>query len=137
MSVTKDDKITVENGFDNIAADGVILSAGGSNIEPFKVFFRACTLFFARFVEIPCLVWAFTESNFITFVLPNTAFGVLSALAGQHLLQVDTNVDRLTSNTILWRTLLSATFNWANVLVFDRRFLCQKIIQTRIVVVFG
>ncbi|CAJ2507918.1 Uu.00g091040.m01.CDS01 [Anthostomella pinea] len=75
--------------------------------------------FLAHLLQIPCLIWAFTESNFITFVLPNTAFGVLGALAGPELLQNAAGAGRLTSATMLWPTLLAMAFNWTNVLIFD------------------
>lgn len=71
--------------------------------------------------EVPRLIWAFTESNFITFVLPNTAFGVLSTLAGSKLLQNEASSADLTFTPILWSAMLAMAFNWANVLVFDRK----------------
>lgn len=61
------------------------------------------------------MFWLFTESNFLTFVLPNTAFGVLGALSG-------TSVTTQGSPTIaelLQRLPLITLFNWSNVFIFD------------------
>ncbi|GAP82847.1 putative digeranylgeranylglyceryl phosphate synthase protein [Rosellinia necatrix] len=73
----------------------------------------------AHLIRVLSLIWAFTEGNFITFVLPNTTFGVLSALAGQELLQINAGAGWATPATVLRRTLLVMAFNWANVLIFD------------------
>ncbi|KAL7930101.1 UbiA prenyltransferase family [Trichoderma chlorosporum] len=66
-------------------------------------------------ISIPHLIWEFTESNFPTFVIPNTTFGILGALAGSHLAD-----GQLPS---LWQLAqafpLVVAFNWYNVLVFD------------------
>lgn len=74
-------------------------------------------------VQIPSLIWDFTESNFITFVLPNTAFGVLGAMAGPELLAEYVTEAGTISNAIIWvrRGLLAMVFNWTNVIIFDRR----------------
>ncbi|KAK5992327.1 Fumagillin beta-trans-bergamotene synthase [Cladobotryum mycophilum] len=72
-----------------------------------------CVLFTALY--IPYLIWEFTESNFATFVIPNTTFGVLGALAcsrladgqGPSILQV------------AQRLPIAVIFNWYNVLIFD------------------
>ncbi|KAL6831930.1 UbiA prenyltransferase family [Trichoderma camerunense] len=65
--------------------------------------------------NIPYLIWEFTESNFPTFVIPNTTFGILGALAGSHLAD-----GQLPS---LWQVAqalpLVIAFNWYNVLIFD------------------
>lgn len=60
-------------------------------------------------------LWLFTESNFSTFVLPNTAFGILGALAGPYL----TTQDNPSITGILKRLPLVVLFNWSNVLIFD------------------
>lgn len=79
----------------------------------------------ANLIQIPSLIWDFTESNFITFVLPNTAFGVLGALAGPELLaQQVGHVDpgSITCMMTVRRGLFTMAFNWANVLIFDRKY---------------
>ncbi|KUI68195.1 hypothetical protein VM1G_03799 [Cytospora mali] len=121
MSVVKDDKRTVNIYAENLVDDPAhpAISAETDAEPPAEPPVSASRSFLAQLVQIPCLIWAFTESNFITFVLPNTAFGVLSALAGPELLQTSPSTGPLTSATILWRALLSVAFNWANVLIFD------------------
>lgn len=61
------------------------------------------------------LIWEFTESNFCTFVLPNTAFGVLGAFSGPSLTQG--HVSSIAE--ILQRLPLVVLFNWSNVFIFD------------------
>ncbi|TEA18965.1 hypothetical protein C8034_v010585 [Colletotrichum sidae] len=71
-------------------------------------------------LRIPRLVWDFTESNFSTFVVPNTAFGVLGALTGAPLTtttSADATVSPLT--VLLLNMPLAVAFNWYSVLVFD------------------
>lgn len=68
-----------------------------------------------KMLAIPGLVWEFTESNFPTFVVPNTAFGVLGAVAGPRL--ADGQLPSLVQ--IAYRVPLVVAFNWYNVLVFD------------------
>ncbi|CRG84839.1 hypothetical protein PISL3812_02028 [Talaromyces islandicus] len=70
-----------------------------------------------RLAHLPSLVWEFTESDFSTFVIPNTAFGVLAALAAPAL------ADCVESPGI-WPLLVKGAprillFNWANLVVFD------------------
>lgn len=70
-----------------------------------------------RLVEVPSLLWALVESDFLTFVLPNTAFGLLAALAAPLLTEC---VWRPT----IWSLLIRGTprillFNAGNLLVFD------------------
>ncbi|PQE17502.1 cytochrome P450 protein [Rutstroemia sp. NJR-2017a BBW] len=61
------------------------------------------------------LAWEFTESNFFTFVVPNTAFGILGAFAGSRL-----SNDSVTHPLDLLRRFpIVVAFNWLNVLVFD------------------
>jgi 4-hydroxybenzoate polyprenyltransferase len=61
------------------------------------------------------LIWDLTESNFVTFVVPCSSFGILGALAapilasGPHVRVVD----------VLMRVPLVVLFNWHNVLNFD------------------
>ena len=68
-----------------------------------------------KMLSIPGLIWAFTESNFATFVIPNTAFGVLGAVAGSRL--ADGQLSSLLR--IVHRLPVVVAFNWYNVLVFD------------------
>ncbi|KAK2049812.1 hypothetical protein LZ31DRAFT_288277 [Colletotrichum somersetense] len=65
-------------------------------------------------LRIPRLIWDFTESNFFTFVAPNTAFGLLGALTGLPLTS-----GHATALSILQRFPLIVAFNWYSVLVFD------------------
>ena len=60
-------------------------------------------------------IWLFTESNIPTFVFPNTAFGILSALAGAQLLSSEAPP----AIQILLRVPLVILFNWTNVFIFD------------------
>ncbi|KAI5862503.1 UbiA prenyltransferase family [Durotheca rogersii] len=65
--------------------------------------------------RIPSLIWAFTESDFATFVVPNTAFGILGAVAATSL---SAGV-RPSGLEILQRLPIVLVFNWANLLSFD------------------
>lgn len=70
-----------------------------------------------RLVQLPLLLWLFTESNFTTFVLPNLGFGLLAALAAPVLTD---RPDHLGLLELLFRALPQVIlFNWANVFVFD------------------
>lgn len=64
----------------------------------------------------PGLIWAFTESNFSTFVVPNSAFGLLGALAARFL--ADGSAPPSAAG-VLARAPLVVLFNWHNVLNFD------------------
>ncbi|KAF9876187.1 hypothetical protein CkaCkLH20_06130 [Colletotrichum karsti] len=66
------------------------------------------------FLRVPRLIWDFTESNFSTFVVPNTAFGVLGGLTGQPLTS-----GQATALAVLQRFPLVVAFNWYSVLIFD------------------
>ncbi|KAI8633820.1 UbiA prenyltransferase family-domain-containing protein [Xylariaceae sp. FL1651] len=70
-----------------------------------------------RIAYIPYLIWEFTESNFDTFVVPNTAFGVLGAFAAPIL--TEGFQQQPTALEILWRFPLALAFNWYSVLIFD------------------
>ncbi|KAL3303031.1 digeranylgeranylglyceryl phosphate synthase protein [Colletotrichum asianum] len=63
---------------------------------------------------IPRLIWDFTESNFSTFVAPNTAFGLLGGLTGSPLTS-----GQATALAVLQRFPLVVAFNWYSVLIFD------------------
>lgn len=69
-----------------------------------------------RWTQFPSLIWHFTESNFPTFVLPNTAFGVLSSLASPSLTHCHQPPPIA---TLISRWPLVLIFNWASVFVFD------------------
>ncbi|KAL2814651.1 UbiA prenyltransferase family [Aspergillus granulosus] len=74
-------------------------------------------LIFTQLVELTSLLWEFSESDIPTFVLPNTAFGLLAALAAPALVEGA----RCPS---FWSLLLHGVprmllFNWANVFVFE------------------
>ncbi|GAW17082.1 hypothetical protein ANO14919_065320 [Xylariales sp. No.14919] len=70
-----------------------------------------------KIAYIPKLLWVFTESNFDTFVIPNTAFGVLGAFAASVL--VEGFQQTPTALEILWRFPLVLAFNWYSVFIFD------------------
>ncbi|KAI0434088.1 UbiA prenyltransferase family [Xylaria sp. FL1042] len=59
-------------------------------------------------------LWLFTESDFFTFVGPNSAFGIFGALAGPLLLS---NGDQ--PPKVIARAPLVVLYNWGNLLVFD------------------
>ncbi|KAK1977132.1 UbiA prenyltransferase family-domain-containing protein [Colletotrichum cereale] len=65
-------------------------------------------------LRVPRLIWDFTESNFFTFVVPNTAFGLLGGLTGLPLTS-----GHATALSVLQRLPLIVAFNWYSVLVFD------------------
>ncbi|KAI3317988.1 UbiA prenyltransferase family-domain-containing protein [Xylariaceae sp. AK1471] len=70
-----------------------------------------------KIAYIPYLIWVFTESNFDTFVIPNTTFGVLGAFAASVLTEGFQQPP--TTLEILWRFPLVLAFNWYSVLIFD------------------
>ncbi|TRX95248.1 hypothetical protein FHL15_003940 [Xylaria flabelliformis] len=70
-----------------------------------------------KIAYIPKLIWVFTESNFDTFVIPNTAFGVLGAFAASVLTEGFQQPP--TTLEILWRFPLVLAFNWYSVFIFD------------------
>lgn len=61
------------------------------------------------------LIWEFTESNFYTFVIPNTSFGILGALAGSQVIVGQ----QPSSLEVLRRLPIVVAFNWYSVLIFD------------------
>lgn len=66
-------------------------------------------------MDLACIFWLFTESNFLTFVVPNTAFGILGALSGRSL----TTQENPSVVDVLQRLPLVMFFNWSNVFIFD------------------
>lgn len=73
---------------------------------------------FRGIAKIPYLIWEFTESNFTTFVVPNTAFGMFGSLAAS-ILTEGTYQPPPIINIVLLRLPLVTIFNWSNVLIFD------------------
>ncbi|OHE90563.1 hypothetical protein CORC01_14148 [Colletotrichum orchidophilum] len=69
---------------------------------------------FMEVLRIPRLIWDFTESNFATFVVPNTAFGLLGGLTGQPLTSGHAAI-----LPVIYRFPLVVAFNWYSVLIFD------------------
>ncbi|KAL4799123.1 UbiA prenyltransferase family [Aspergillus venezuelensis] len=70
-------------------------------------------------LRLPALIWAFTESNFSTFILPNTAFGLLAVLAAPSLTQCIRFETPVTWSLLFRAALRILLFNWVNVFVFD------------------
>ena len=66
--------------------------------------------------QFPSLLWNFTESNFLTFVLPNTMFGLFSSLAAPSLTDCH-QPPTVTKLSMRWPLVL--IFNWGSVFVFD------------------
>ncbi|KAI1758644.1 UbiA prenyltransferase family [Hypoxylon sp. FL1150] len=66
-------------------------------------------------VRIFSLIWAFTESDFATFVIPNTAFGVLGATAATSL----SSGTRPNIQGVIQRLPIVIAYNWINLLSFD------------------
>lgn len=60
-------------------------------------------------------LWLFSESDFSTFVVPNSAFGIFGALSGSQL----TTQDEVHVKQVLLRLPLVILFNWSNVLIFE------------------
>ncbi|RAL17615.1 UbiA family prenyltransferase, partial [Aspergillus homomorphus CBS 101889] len=68
--------------------------------------------------DLPGIIWLFTESDFPTFVLPNSAFGIFGALAGPALSDPLSCLPT-TAQVLLLRLPLVILFNWVAVLIFD------------------
>ena len=62
------------------------------------------------------VLWLFTKSDVLTFVLPNTFFGILGALSG---LLTDPTSSSPNLLTTLARLPHVIAFNWLNLLIFD------------------
>ncbi|TGO08750.1 hypothetical protein BTUL_0193g00020 [Botrytis tulipae] len=58
--------------------------------------------------------WRFTSSDVVTFVVPNTVFGICCALAGPPLV----SGDHISVREVLWRIPAVVLFNWSNLLIF-------------------
>ncbi|KAI4244343.1 MAG: hypothetical protein L6R40_003069 [Gallowayella cf. fulva] len=61
-------------------------------------------------------LWLFTESDVLTFVVPNTVFGIFGGLSG---LLTDTTTVHPDTNRIISHLPKVVAFNWLNLLVFD------------------
>ncbi|PVH96634.1 hypothetical protein DM02DRAFT_534857 [Periconia macrospinosa] len=61
-------------------------------------------------------LWLFTQDDFATFVIPNTVFGVCTALAGAPFVYHPNLSSKL---EILLRIPLVIIFNWTNLFIFD------------------
>ncbi|KAI0838425.1 hypothetical protein F5Y06DRAFT_268053 [Hypoxylon sp. FL0890] len=70
-----------------------------------------------RIARVAYLIWEFTESNFSTFVIPNTAFGILGAFAASVLVEGSNGHPSIME--VFQRFPLVIAFNWHNVLIFD------------------
>ncbi|KAI1095730.1 UbiA prenyltransferase family-domain-containing protein [Rostrohypoxylon terebratum] len=64
------------------------------------------------------ILWGFTESDFATFAVPNTIFGILGALSGAFAAD-DEGVPPSSLRDIALRIPLILAFNWCNLLIFD------------------
>ena len=69
----------------------------------------------SRAKQLLWTLWLFSESNFATFVLPNTMFGCFGALSGS-ILTAQTAGSAL---DIFKRLPFVILFNWSNVFIFD------------------
>ncbi|GKZ77201.1 hypothetical protein AnigIFM56816_010002 [Aspergillus niger] len=70
-----------------------------------------------RLVDLPGLIWEFTENDFATFALPNAGFGLLAASVAPTLTSCSESPGAL---SLLLRAAPSVIlFNWANLLIFD------------------
>lgn len=61
-------------------------------------------------------LWLLTKSDIVTFVLPNTVFGILGALSG---LLTNTTTIHPNTHQILSHLPHVVAFNWLNLLIFD------------------
>ena len=68
-----------------------------------------------RILNAVRLFWAFTESDFLTFVIPNTMFGVFAALAGLGLVEGKV----VSPVNVALRLPLIVWFNWYLTFLFD------------------
>lgn len=67
-------------------------------------------------VDLFYTLWLFTESDIVTFVLPNTVFGIFGALSG---LLTNTTTIHPSTYQILSHLPHVVAFNWLNLLIFD------------------
>ena len=64
---------------------------------------------------VPFLIWQFTENDFPTFIIPNSAFGIFGALAGSRLLDGPPP----TTAEVLCRVPVVIGYNWYMTFIFD------------------
>lgn len=83
-----------------------------SNISRVRLWMRMLS---RRLARLMIVLWAFIESDFLTFAIPNTTFGLVSALAGSQFVQGS----RPVLAEILKRTPSVLLFNVYNLLIFD------------------
>jgi 4-hydroxybenzoate polyprenyltransferase len=85
---------------------------------------------FKRLSNLGLTIWGFTESDFSTFVIPATLFGVLGGLAG-NILSPDST---MTKQEVLLRAPLVLVFNWYTTLIvdIDNQRASEAIIEDRI-----
>ncbi|KAH9987075.1 UbiA prenyltransferase family [Xylariaceae sp. FL0662B] len=77
--------------------------------------FRPTCNFFLPILKVLRIIWGFVESDFLTFAIPNTTFGLVSALASSRLLEGPQPllVD------VLRRGPVVLFFNFYSLLIFD------------------
>ncbi|KAI1776444.1 UbiA prenyltransferase family-domain-containing protein [Hypoxylon cercidicola] len=74
----------------------------------------------SRFRRLFCVFWLLTESNALTFVGPNTMFGLCGALSGSWMVaDRGDNDDEVSALRVLARLGLVILFNWSNMFIFD------------------
>ncbi|XXH00987.1 hypothetical protein Hte_007338 [Hypoxylon texense] len=73
----------------------------------------------SRLGRLFCVFWLLTESNALTFVGPNTVFGLCGALSGSWMVVRSGNDDEVSVLGVLARLALVILFNWSNLFVFD------------------
>ncbi|KAK3994320.1 UbiA prenyltransferase family-domain-containing protein [Cladorrhinum sp. PSN332] len=66
---------------------------------------------------IPFLVWQFTENDFPTFIIPNSAFGIFGALAGSRLFDGPSPPPSV--REVLCRIPVVIAYNWYMTFIFD------------------
>ncbi|KAI0870872.1 UbiA prenyltransferase family-domain-containing protein [Hypoxylon argillaceum] len=108
---------THANGFERDSRTPLLEKSSHSCLETPETSQFGLKTVIEKLAYIPELIWIFTESNFDTFVIPNTAFGVLGAFAASMLTE---GLQRPpTALEIFWRFPLVLAFNWYSVFIFD------------------
>ena len=69
-----------------------------------------------RAFKLAEIIWGFTESDFVTFVIPDMVFGLLGAFARIPLVD---NVPPPSFTQILFRAPAVLLYNWLNLIIFD------------------
>ncbi|KAI1154622.1 UbiA prenyltransferase family-domain-containing protein [Nemania diffusa] len=108
---------THANGFERDSRTSLLEKSSHSCLETPETSQFGLKTVIEKLAYIPELIWIFTESNFDTFVIPNTAFGVLGAFAASMLTE---GLQRPpTALETFWRFPLVLAFNWYSVFIFD------------------